>query len=181
MFIVLEGGDGTGKSTITELLAKELDGVAYSTPPKQYRKYRTEVDRTSTPEEHYKFYRESVIDASTEIQEMLKNNVTVVCDRYWLSTIAYHQAMGVKVDYSDFDRIIKPDLTVLLVTPIHEQIRRIIERGMSAGDKRMLEQQCEIRDRLFQNIVQTESHFICLDTGLFSIEKCIKIISAAVI
>lgn len=179
MFIVLEGGDGTGKSTLTTQLANHLGGDAYATPPKKYRRYREEIDRMSVPKEHYDFYKESIFDASVEIASLLDQGHHVICDRYWISTVTYHEVMGMTIDLSDFNQIIKPDLTILLVTSPGEQIRRIVARGMSAGDKRMLDKQQEISTRLFQNLVLSSTPFISIDTGRFSVDDCVKIIHSA--
>ena len=180
MFIALEGGDGTGKSTLTTQLANHFGGEAYATPPQKYRRYREEVDRTSVPKEHYDFYKESVLDASVEIASIMGQGRHVICDRYWISTVTYHEVMGVDVDLSDFKQIIKPDLTVLLVTSPGEQIRRMVTRGMSAGDKRMLDKQQEISTRLFQNLILSSTPFISIDTGRFSVDECVRIIRSAI-
>jgi thymidylate kinase len=179
MFVVLEGGDGTGKSTLTTQLANQYAGEAYSTPPEKFRKYRSEMDRVGTPEEHYSFYREAVLVASDEINSLKKDSRMVFCDRYWISTVTYHEVMGLTVNHHDFNSIVKPDITILLVTSPNEQIRRMVTRGMSPGDKRMLDKQQEITTRLFQNLVLTNSPFISLDTGRFSIDECVKIIGCA--
>lgn len=179
MFIVLEGGDGTGKSTLTTQLANHFGGEAYATPPQKYRKYREEVDRTSVPKEHYDFYKESILDASVEIASIVDQERHVICDRYWISTITYHEVMGVNVDLDDFKQITKPDLTILLVASPGEQIRRMVTRGMSAGDKRMLDKQQEICTRLFQNLVRSGTPFISIDTGRFSVDECVRIVHSA--
>jgi thymidylate kinase len=180
MFIVIEGGDGTGKSTLASHLSRLLDAVAYATPPKKYQKYRTQVDREATPQQHYDFYREAVLDASIEIRQMLAEGKKIVCDRYWISTITYHEIMGLSVSRHDFEAICKPVLTVLLTASTDTQVRRMLNRGMSAGDKRMLDQQQEICTRLFQNLVSTESPFISIDTGRFSPAETSKLILCAI-
>lgn len=180
MFIALEGGDGTGKSTLTTQLASHFGGDAYATPPQKYRRYREEIDRTSVPKEHYDFYKESILDASAEITSLLDLKHHVICDRYWISTVTYHEVMGMSIDLSDFKQIIKPDLTILLVTSPGEQIRRMIARGMSVGDKRMLDKQQEISTRFFQNLILSNTPFISIDTGRFSVDDCVKIVRSAI-
>lgn len=178
MFIAIEGGDGTGKSTLTTQLANKLGGRAYATPPHKYRKYRDEVDRTSPPKEHYDYYRDSILDASEEIRELMSQKNCVVCDRYWISTVTYHEVMGVSVNLDDFKEIVRPDVTILLVASPNEQIRRMVARGMSAGDKRMLDQQREISLGFFRNLTLTNTPFISIDTGRFSVDESIRIVSS---
>lgn len=175
MFIVLEGADGTGKSTLATILSKKLGGYAYATPPAKYRQYREQVDREATPEQHFAFYRDAVIDASQEIEQLEAENKTVVCDRYWISTVTYHQVMGLEIDLKEFSKIKKPDLTILLSASKETQISRMLVRGMSAGDRRMLDEQTKIAQGLFQNLVFTESKFIAINTGAFNVEQCANI------
>ena len=177
MFIVMEGGDGTGKTTLTNRLAQLLGGRAYATPPERYRSCREKVDLSATPDEHYDFYRKAVIDASGEIKALMEDgDEHVFCDRYWISTVTYHEAMGLSVDHNDFESVHRPDLTVMLVVSPDEQIRRMVKRGMSAGDKRMLDQQQKLNFLFLQNLVNTNSPFICIDTGRFSPDECVQII-----
>lgn len=180
MFIVIEGGDGTGKSTLTTHMAEHLGGVTYATPPRKYKKYREQIDREASAQQHYDFYREAVLDASCEVQQMLTEGKRVVCDRYWISTVAYHEAMGLTVQYDDFKTICKPDLTVFLVTSPKIQIRRMLARGMSSGDKRMLDRQQEICAHLFKALVSSESPFIAIDTGSFSSEDAARLVAGAI-
>ena len=71
MFLVLEGADGTGKTTLCGVLAKRLNATPYMTPPKKYMELRTRVDKDAPADEHYRFYRDGVYDASQEIDTHL--------------------------------------------------------------------------------------------------------------
>lgn len=72
MFIVLEGGDGTGKSTLVTHLAEKFGAIPYSTPPAKYKKHRDQVDRDASAEQHFAFYRDAVIESSAEISELVR-------------------------------------------------------------------------------------------------------------
>ena len=179
MFLVLEGGDGTGKSTLRDVLAQRLGSIPYSTPPKAYLKARTNVDKSASAEEHYRFYRDGIYDASKEIEEMLKNGSSVVSDRYWLSTYTYHRIMGVDVSADDFTSVLAPDLTIILALSHSMQIERMAQRGMSAGDHRMIEKQQEIAAAFYRDALELNLPFIVIDTK-FSPESCADIVEAAV-
>lgn len=144
MFIVIEGVDCSGKSTVANLLAKRLNGVLYRTPPKTLLAERSRVDANARPEDHYRFYLKGLHLASLEIKHLLANNENVVCDRYWLTTYVYHKVMSVLVDLNDFADIIKPCFTALLLVSSDTQAKRFLERGMSAGDLRMINHQREL-------------------------------------
>lgn len=176
MFIAIEGVDASGKSTLVKFLTEKLLAESYSTPPKKYLQFREKVDKDSSPEDHYRFYKESIYDASDEIKVMLKNNKTVISDRYWLSTYVYHEVMGAKVTKEDFASIQIPDLTVILSIHQDTQIGRLLHRGMSAGDKRVLHQQKELGLSFYKNAFEFNIPFLILNTGFLSTEECVNII-----
>lgn len=138
MFIVLEGIDGAGKTTLADILAKELGFESYATPPASFRLRRDQVDRFGSPEEKFQFFLEGVEVASNEIWDMLAQGRSVICDRYWMTTLVYHQILGVKVADEDFVNLLVPDLTILLLVSADEQMRRLSARGFSVNDRQML-------------------------------------------
>lgn len=144
MFIVIEGIDCSGKSTVSKILAEQREAILYRTPPKNIIAQRDEIDANATPIEHYRFYLDGIRTASKEIWEVLASGKEVVCDRYWLSTYIYHTVIGVSVNTDDFAGIIQPDLTVLLLVSNDVQAKRFLERGMSIGDRRMSNRQLEL-------------------------------------
>jgi thymidylate kinase len=180
MFIVLEGADGTGKSTLTSLLAEKIGGVPYATPPKRFRKDCNRVHRDADPEEHYRFFKEGLFEAEKEIGSLLEKGSSVVCDRYWLSTVIYHEILGAHVNREEFDSIVKPDLTFFLVADSDTQIKRMIERGMDHGDKAMELRQQHITDEYFKVLIETKSRFIAIDTRKFSVEETVDAMEAII-
>ncbi len=180
MFIVLEGADGTGKSTLCSSLVKRLGAVHYATPPKKQMEIRTSIDRNATADEHYRFYRDGVYDASNEISDILNSGKDVVCDRYWLTTYTYHQIMGIEVSADDFKRVVMPDLTVLLTLNIEVQIARILKRGITVGDRRMLDKQKELSVAYYENILKFNIPFVAIDTQCFLPEICTDIVISAI-
>lgn len=141
MFIVIEGIDCSGKTTVSKLLAKQSESVLYKTPPKNIAAERDVVDAMASPIDHYRFYLDGIYTASKEIWEILASGKNVICDRYWLTTYVYHVVMGVSVNVEDFSAIARPDLTVLLLVSSDVQTKRFLDRGMSIGDRRMINHQ----------------------------------------
>lgn len=176
MFIAVEGGDGVGKTTLCSILSKKLNAISYRTPPKKYWTFRTEIDKNATVEERYRFYRDGIHDASDEIILMLKNGDKIVCDRYWLGVYTYHQVMGMLVPKEDFKSIIVPTLTVILSLNHEVQIERMLHRGLSVGDRRMLDKQKDITAAYYLNALEFNIPFILIDTQKFLPEMCSEIV-----
>ncbi len=145
MKIVLEGVDGSGKTTVAGLLSRKMGWQSYATPPASFQARRARVDAFATNEDHYQFYLEGIRCASRELDEF-PAGTNVVVDRYWLTTLVYHEVMGVRVDPGDFAGIHQADVTFLFRVKAGEQARRLAIRGLSAGDVRMLQQQDALRD-----------------------------------
>lgn len=165
MFIVFEGVDASGKTTTARLLADHLETVYYATPPKAFMARREEVDLSANADDHYHFYLDGIRRASAEIWELLSEGKAVIGDRYWVSTCVYHLVMGATVSRDDFKGIVFPDTTVLLTVSSEVQMHRLVQRGMSAGDRRMLNQQ-ELLAREFKKFLATEKgHLVAIDTS----------------
>lgn len=179
MFLSLEGADGCGKTTLCAILAERLEATVYATPPKKYLQLREKVDKNASADEHYRFYRDGIYNASDEIDAMLKNGSKVISDRYWLTTYTYHQVMGVSVSENDFASIVQPTLTVILALNHDVQIERMLHRGMSIGDYRVIDKQREIAVAFYQNAMALSIPFVVVDTQCFSPIRCADIVIAA--
>lgn len=137
VFIVVEGIDGTGKTTVSRRLAEKLPAFYYSTPPEEFSEMRKWIDReVTTIETRYIFYLTALVLAGNEIRELLKSG-SVVCDRYVLSTTAYHLALGLPLKYLEAVDTIDlptPTVTFYLHCEENERLRRIRQRGVSVMD-----------------------------------------------
>jgi len=140
MFIVITGLDGSGTSSVAELLhSMDKNSIITRTPSFEYSN-REQVDnsvREVSQMAHYLYYLSSVVYESDKIKSegnYKENNV--YCVRYLIDTVVSHSVAGldVKLDYETYD-ILKPDLTIFV--KLNEEIRqkRITERGKSILDK----------------------------------------------
>jgi dTMP kinase len=142
-FIVLEGVDGTGKSTVSKLVADSVGGIRIATPMGHYASSRPKfTESTWVPLESFKFYLDSVISASEKISDLCKENI-VVCDRFIASTFAYHTGMGLEPEVAKSmianAKILWPTIGFLLDATDEVLYQRLSERQSKPLRKGWLE------------------------------------------
>jgi len=122
MFIVIEGLDGTGKSTIAKALAEEIGAEVLSTPGKEFNNIREQLDNIYQDNHQARqlFYMSSVVSISEQVRELICKGKTVIVDRYFLSTQVYHQWKSNNNHFELIDvtnRMLTPDITIYLHLP----------------------------------------------------------------
>ena len=147
LLIVFEGTDGTGKSTQLSLLAKTLrdkglEVVSTFEPTngkygQQIRELYSNRKDTTLEEELELFLADRKEHLNTLLDPALQEGKIILCDRYYLSTIAYQGAAGLEpaeiLKRNSFAPI--PDLALLFYAPIETGVKRITEiRGDSLND-----------------------------------------------
>jgi len=133
LFVVLEGVDGCGKTTVSEELALILSATLIKTPLPDQDCLRVAYDHDTCMTARYLFYLSCVLSASQKIKEILPRG-NVICDRYLLSSVCYHKAMGVDMTIVETNRldIIVPDFTFcLMASPEIRELR--LKRRNSSG------------------------------------------------
>lgn len=145
-FIILEGISGSGKTELGKLLAQQVAGHYYTTPPEAFRPSRKEIDEKASLEARFWFYMASVVQASHEISKILETQ-NVVCDKYILSTICYHRAMGLDVKIPQWITLLNPDHTFLVYCDNDVRLKRLRASRGPITNKEMysLRQQMEHR------------------------------------
>lgn len=141
-FIVLEGGDGVGKTTHVALLSKWLDAAGIShtvvrepggTPLGEAIRHvvldRTDLEFSSEAELLLILAARAALVREV-IQPALQRGDTVIADRFALSTLAY-QSFGRGLDLDQVRLAIEvatgglqPDLYVVLDLPVEESVER---------------------------------------------------------
>lgn len=147
VFIVLEGLSGSGKTTIGKIVAKKIRGKFYRTPPSLFTgSFRNCIDKCVSSSARFLFYLAGVIQASDEISRILADQ-PIVCDRYLLTTLCYHRALGIQINISDsvFRPLSQPDFTFLIVCKKAIRLKRLHDRGLSFNDRQ--ERQIKIEQR----------------------------------
>ena len=159
-FVVIEGLDATGKSTLVKKLVKRLNATLFKCPP------RLEAPDLSNANLRYYFddrpavqrrayYRAANLIVSEQAEIALQNGHVVV-DRYWPSTVAF----AALDDDSDLDQewqgryppeLREPDAVILLTVDEENRKKRMCERGEPRTDEeRNLEVDVERREAVLQ-------------------------------
>ena len=139
--IVIEGIDGTGKSTLSDALQKRMKSAGYdvlaSREPtngpwgQKIRALYTEGRESVTAAEELQwFLNDREEHVAQVIQPGLSAGRVVLLDRYYHSTVAYQGARGFNVDgLLSRNKAIapEPDLTLILDLPVAEALRRVCE------------------------------------------------------
>ena len=153
--VVLEGIDGSGKSTLCASLAERLHGVLLKTPPDRVLRQRKVFDACDEPTRRA-YYALCNYSAAQDILEASRTQ-TVVVDRYWFSTVAYAIArartLGVEVDGAlSWPRdLLRPSVVLLLRISEEERLRRIVRRGEPVTqEEHALKAQSTMRDQLMR-------------------------------
>jgi len=136
-FIVLEGLDGVGKSTLANKLAEQLGAQLMSTPGDRFKAIRSPVMEAFGEDQLAKalFYAATVSSEGRKARSIVDQGRWVVMDRYWASTLAYAKARGVSANIDALESdLIPADITVLITLDENTRLKRLHQRGMTAED-----------------------------------------------
>jgi len=162
VFIVLEGIDGSGKTTIANMILRELSEMGYKT---LYTYEPTDSEIVNIMRTRFGDCRDPYIDALTfaldrllhiklKILPALEQGYIVVCDRYYYSSVAYQSALGAPIEWVlEVNKwTLKPDIAVYLdVDPLIALKRK--EKTLSRfSEFEKLEIQYKVRE-VYLNLV----------------------------
>ena len=142
--IVIEGIDGSGKSTCAKNLAEKLNSIniktIYTFEP-THSSYGAKLRESmlsedlEAEEELLLFVKDRKEHIEYMIKPALEEGYFIILDRYFYSSIAYQGAKGIDINriinmHKDF--IIKPDIVFIFHLPIDIALNRIIsKRGIA--------------------------------------------------
>ena len=193
-FIVFEGIDGAGKSTLSKMLAAKLSQVGIPThetfePTNSPigSLIRNILGRRIIADEQTiaaLFLADRLDHIKNEVNGMLKQldkARTVICDRYYLSSYAYH------VPHVSLDWVIeantickswmKPDVIFFIDIPVEVSLRRLLQHRQSLDlfeTKERITQVYENYHKAIEN-VRDQENIIIID-GTLPIERVSELI-----
>ncbi len=139
--IVFEGIDGSGTETQSKLLRKELGSSSVRIEYPDYRGVfgkliRLFLDNKQelSPEMQFHLYAGDMVKDKEKINGWLNQGKTVICDRYFLSTIVYQGIRGFRLEkalkFAEDFGIPKPDIVFFLkISPKESARRKMDEHG----------------------------------------------------
>ncbi len=185
LFLVLEGLDGSGQTTQSNLLKEYLEKkgrrVLLTKEPTLITKTGREIRRILEKEKIVNAAKLQALFAEDrkehlkkEIIPALKSNKVVISDRYFLSSLAYGTASGVDLEYLILlnKEFLQPDLTFLLkVSP-----RICIERIKKRGEKETLFEEEDRLKKIWQQykVLTKKFNDIIIINGEKSIKEVAK-------
>lgn len=189
--IVFEGIDGTGKSTQLQLLAEYLTrmGLAVITTREptngvygqKIRALYRNRNTAGKDEELTLFLQDRREHVETVLIPALAANKIILCDRYFLSTIAYQGAAGMDpaVIASQNSFAPPPDLAFIFQLSPHVSIERITHgRGDTLNDFEQKES-LQKAEKIFNSLNFPYIHFINADQTITQVHQdVVKVVEA---
>jgi thymidylate kinase len=184
-FLVIEGCNGVGKSTITEYLSARLGASTFHYPP-EFVSFRRDVhlDESVAPLPRIAYYLAATLHLSDLVRAQLKQS-HVVCDRYLASPLSLMIAESA-IEETEAHHLIEPFLSylrmpdlILLLTAKHGVASaRIHKRSLKSGmltpvARRMLESEqfFHQRENTFRRMSIRLGTAVELDTTKLSSEE----------
>jgi len=183
-FVIIEGLDFVGKTTLAKLTAQKLGGIYYNTPPKPFVAECIKIDQNGVNfnQKRFNFFAKTVAYASEEIKPLVASGQTVIVDRWIYTTLSYHLAANNALyrKYEDsWQKIVasflKPDLSILVYVS-DEQIwlNRVKNRQASNCDRAILGSK-DLRNRIFQLFLKFNPEFKLIENS-GTVDDSLKII-----
>ncbi|KAG5874100.1 hypothetical protein JTB14_005896 [Gonioctena quinquepunctata] len=158
--IVLEGLDGSGKTTVGNRFAKKIGAMKWKTPPESITQIRHLFDQHADLRTAY--YSLGNYIAALEVEILLKKT-PVVMDRFWHSTAAYAMAQSVQDNeetdnmppegnkiYNWPEDLFKPDIVLLLNVSEEVRTQRQSRRTNVTTQEELLNSSTEFRKNVIQ-------------------------------
>ncbi|MBI4592094.1 AAA family ATPase [Candidatus Uhrbacteria bacterium] len=181
-FVVIEGIDGVGKTTLTKLLVERLnersravrfEDVPFQNPTSTLKRGIEDGDQ----EISFFTYVLSALHKDRHLRQLLQTQ-HVIADRWFPSVLAHHEARGVDTQVLNLDRLplIAPDHLFLLTAQESVRRARLEARGiLDEKDRRVREPGSELAriETVFKRVIPTQ-----VDTTLLSADTLLTHILA---
>lgn len=180
--IVIEGCDGSGKSTVVKLLQQTLEkqnrrvqvvNILKDHPASaKVRAITTGVGNDLTPEAEACLYAGAVLNTHhLVIKPLLEQGVDVICDRSFISTLVYqgmdqfkkgnsHPLTILQAAYSGANGIV-PDVLIMLYVDTVKGLERVVGRDSKLDriEERGVAYQTSVQDAYQQYVAENRKNF----------------------
>ena len=129
--VVIDGVDGSGKSSVIKELSIKLGATIIESPSGEFRNIKHVFDNPIISQKsRYLFYLSCLVETSNLIEIELKRGKGVLADRYLHSVMAYPLAEKEDISFVSIDRLklYIPFRTICLTAEDDIRINRIIKR-----------------------------------------------------
>jgi len=184
--IVIEGSDGAGCGTQTELLKEKLNAkLSQPVLHIRYPNFNSPIGVTIhkflheelqlTPDMQFFIYSLDMIKDMKEIRNALEGGRIVLADRYFTSTLAYQCSQGFPIEkalkFADLFDIVKPDLIIYLKVSAETAMKR---KQKEKVDLDLFERDLEFRKKVSKKYEELASKNIFGKWVIVDAEKTIE-------
>jgi len=185
-FLVIEGIDGAGCGTQTELLKERLnEKLSQPVLHIRYPNYNNPMGVTIhkflheelqlSPDMQFFIYSLDMLKDMREIKKALEEGRMVLADRYFTSTLAYQCSQGFPLEkalkFADLFDFVKPDLVIYLKVSAETAMKRKIKEK---SDLDMFEKDLELKKRVSKKYEELASKNIFGKWVIVDAEKSIE-------
>ena len=126
-FVVVEGLDGVGKTTLAKFLQDKLGYIYMYSIPQKFIDLRHELLASVNAQAKFLFYLSGILAMQDELREHLRQGNRVVMDRYVYTTLAYHQALRIDTKFIPMTEfpIVWPNRCFLLLVSEESRLQRL--------------------------------------------------------
>lgn len=174
--IVLEGLSAVGKTTVANLLAKQLGAVLVDTVPAEFDELRQMVCQQNSIDVRYILFLAAIVSSSQTVMHNLQSGLNVVCESFIYRTIAFHRGMGSQLDYRISKGIPTPDFVFHLTCRHDERRQRLFSREKAITKWDLLAE--EAADRILHEY--NAFRMLEIDTTSISISELVAGLTALV-
>jgi thymidylate kinase len=186
VFIDIEGGNASGKTTITKKLVETLQRynkkvVCMESPTSPFDKSWLDIADCDLLTKYY-FFRAVSQNESEKIKKLIKIYDYVILDRYLYETEAFdltleklQERQNLINKHINYDDLLTPNIVFFLDVDDKERAKRIENRGNDKNKCYWERQEFQLYYNDFYRKIAKRENFFTVDTLKNNIEECVNI------
>ena len=173
---MIEGVDGSGKTSIAKLLAEKIDGEYYHSPSRKI-EFLHKLANASSPLFRYYYFLFGNYISSKEFKKILRKKQLVV-DKYIYSTVAFHsEILGKKLELPK--NLVTPDIIIYIKADWYLIDKRISERPNRSKYEEI--EFLKAVEKEYNRILKPLSNIIQIDTTNKTAEQAVTEITLKIL